>query len=54
MGIADELKESQNKLQNVSEQINALEQQKQGLLQELLRLDGEVRVLKRMNTKKKE
>lgn len=42
MNIEARLKESQSKIQELNNNLNALEQQKQELLQEMLRLDGEI------------
>jgi len=47
--IAEQLVDAQRRQQSVVAQVNALEQQKQLLLQEALRLDGEIRLLERMN-----
>ena len=47
--IKEQLKDAQKRLQEVVTQINGLEQQRQLLLQEALRLDGELRLLKRMD-----
>jgi len=49
MDIETELKQSQSKYQEIISRIQTLEQQKQQLMQEALRLDGEVRVLLRLN-----
>ena len=49
MDTKKELKETQAKQRELVEKVNQLEQEKQGILQELLRLDGEIRVLKRIN-----
>jgi len=45
MNIEQRLKETRTRLQGTAERLNKLEQEKQSLLQEMLRLDGEVRVL---------
>ena len=42
VNIEARLKESQSKIQELNNNLNALEQQKQELLQEMLRLDGEI------------
>ena len=47
--IKAQLEDAQKRQQEVVAQINALEQQRQLLLQEALRLDGELRLLKRMD-----
>ena len=47
--IKEQLKDAQKRQQEVVAQINALEQQKQLLLQEALRIDGEIRLLQRMD-----
>ena len=52
MDIQKELEESRRKRREVVDQLNQLEKQKQMLLQEALRLDGEVRVLGRLVEKK--
>ena len=49
MDTKQELKETQAKQRELVEKVNQLDQEKQELLQELLRLDGEIRVLKRIN-----
>lgn len=45
MTIKERLDKAQKSIQELSSKLNALEQDKQNLLQELLRLDGEIRVL---------
>jgi len=47
--IKAQLEDAQKRQQEVVAQINALDQQKQLLLREALRLDGELRLLKRMD-----
>ena len=47
--IKSQIEDAQKRQQEVVEQINALEQQRQLLLQEALRIDGELRVLRRMD-----
>ena len=49
MDIKAQLEDAQKRQQEVVAQINALDQQKQLLLREALRLDGELRLLKRMD-----
>ena len=49
VNIKEQLEDAQKRQQEVVAQINALEQQKQLLLREALRLDGELRLLKRMD-----
>jgi len=49
MNIKEQLKDAQKRQQEVVAQISTLEQQKQLLLREALRLDGELRLLKRMD-----
>ena len=49
MDIKAQLEDAQKRQQEVVAQISTLEQQKQLLLQEALRLDGELRLLKRMD-----
>ena len=48
-----QLKDAQKRQQEVVAQINALDQQKQLLLQEALRIDGEIRLLQRMDGEEK-
>ncbi len=48
MDIAKDLEQTKKKQQEIVAQINALEQQKQQLIPEALRLDGEVRLLQRL------
>ena len=45
MTIKERLDKAQKSIQELSNKLNALEQDKQDILQEILRLDGEVRVL---------
>ena len=47
--IKEQLADATKRQREVVAQINAIEQQKQLLLQEALRIDGELRLLKRMN-----
>ena len=47
--IKEQLADAQKRQKEVVAQINAIEQQKQLLLLEALRIDGELRLLKRMN-----
>ena len=49
MDIKAELEANRKKLQDITRQINALEQQKQTLLQEALQLQGEARLLARLD-----
>ena len=49
MDIKAELKANREKLQDIAREINQLEKQKQALLQEALRLDGEMRLLTRLD-----
>jgi len=51
MDIKKEMEETQKRLQEVMNEINKLEQKKQELLQEALRLDGEIRVYNKLNIK---
>ena len=53
MDIEAELKASSKKLQDIATEINQLDRQKQELLQELLRLEGEARLLERLKEDKK-
>ena len=48
MDIAKELQEAKTKQAQVVASINALEQQKQSLLQEALKLEGEIRILSKL------
>ena len=48
MDIAKELQETQKKQKEIVGRINQLEQEKQQLLQEALKLEGEIRVLQRL------
>jgi len=48
MDIEKELQEAKTKQQQVVARVNALEQERQQLLQEALRLDGEIRALTRL------
>ncbi len=52
MDITKELQEVKTKQAQIISRINTLEQEKQQLVQEVLRLEGEVRLLLRMNGKK--
>ena len=49
MNIKEELNRTIAKRQSVVDEISKLEMRKQELLQEALRLDGELRLLKRMD-----
>ena len=49
MDIKAQLEDAQKRQQEVVAQISTLEQQKQLLLQEALRIDGEIRLLQRMD-----
>ena len=46
--VKSQIEDTEKRQREVVAQINALEQQKQLLLQEALRIDGELRLLKRM------
>ena len=48
MDVEQELQQAINNRQKLVVQFNALEQEKQQLLQEILRLDGEVRILQKL------
>lgn len=48
MNIAEELEAAKKKQMELVSQINQLEQQKLMLLQEIFRLEGEIRVLERL------
>ena len=52
--IKEQLEDAQKRQQEVVAQISTLDQQRQLLLQEALRLDGELRLLKRMDGEKKQ
>ena len=45
MTIHERLTKAQESIQELSNKLNALEQDKQNTLQEILRLDGEIRIL---------
>lgn len=49
MDVTKELKEAKERRVQIVNQINQLKQQEQALLQEALRLDGEVRMLERLS-----
>lgn len=49
MDIKAELKANRKKLQDIAREINQLNRQRQALLQEALRLEGEQRVLSRLD-----
>ncbi len=49
MDYEQALEEAQAKQRELVEKVNQMEQEKQQILQELLRLDGEIRVLKRID-----
>jgi len=49
MDISKELTEAKRKRQEIVNQINESDRQKQQLIQEALRLDGEVRTLERLS-----
>jgi len=48
MEIKEQLADAKKRQQEVVAQINAIKQQEQALLQEALRIDGELRLLQRM------
>ena len=52
MDISKELEEAKKKQVEVVNEINALEQRKQSLIQEALKLEGEIRALTRLVNKK--
>lgn len=52
MDIKEELKRIRQKQEEIVTQVDQLEDQKQELLQELLKLDGEARLLKRLEAEK--
>lgn len=54
MDIAKELQDTKTKQAQIVDKINILEQQKQQLLQEALKLEGEIRLLKRLDGAKAE
>lgn len=54
MKLNEELQQTKAKQQDIVGQINLLDEQKQRLLQEVLRLDGEVRLLTRLNKDEEE
>lgn len=49
MNIKKHLEDAEKKQQKVIAQMRELESQKQALLQEALRIDGEIRLLKRLD-----
>lgn len=49
MDIKSELKEAGEKRAQLLQQLNQLKQQEQEVIQELLRIDGEVRLLQRLS-----
>ena len=49
MELKEELESTRKRQQDIVKQINQLEEQKQQLLQEVLRLDGEIRLLARLS-----
>ena len=51
--IKEQLKDAQKRQQEVVARINALDQQKQLLLQAALRIDEEIRLLQRMDGEEK-
>ena len=48
MNIKEQLEDAQKRQQEVVAQINALDQQKQLLLQEALKTEGEIRILRKL------
>ncbi len=48
LDIKEELQKAKDKRQEIILKINALKDEEQGLLQEALKLDGEVRALERL------
>jgi len=48
MDLEKELQSIQTKTQEAAKQLNAIEERKQGILQEILRLDGEARAIVRL------
>lgn len=49
MDIKERLAHSQAKMNDMQQRLNAIEQEKQELLQEILRLDGECRLLNELS-----
>jgi len=47
--IKQEIEDAKKRQQGIVAQINAIKQQEQQLLQEALKIEGEIRVLKRMD-----
>jgi len=47
--LKEELQAARDRMQDKIHQLQQLDDQKQELLQEILRLDGEIRVLSRLN-----
>jgi len=54
MDIAKELEETKQRQVEVVNRINALDQERQALLQEALKLEGEIRVLARLSKKEED
>jgi len=52
--LKEELQAARDRMQDKIHQLQQLDDQKQELLQELLRLDGEIRVLSRLNESEEE
>jgi hypothetical protein len=52
MDIKNRLKERQDALQNLVERINALAGEREQLVQEALRMEGEIRLLKKLEAEK--
>lgn len=52
MDIKTELERAVSERQKIVDQVNGLDTQRQLLLQEALRLDGEVRLLKKLQSEK--
>ena len=51
MDIKDRIKSNQQKITGIQQRLNQVETEKQELLQEALRLDGELRLLKELEEK---
>ena len=49
MDYEQALEEAQAKQRELAQKLNRLDQDRQEIIQELLRLDGEIRVLKKLN-----
>ena len=51
MNIPERIKQAEDKVKEMSTKFNSLEQEKQDILKEALRLEGELRILKELQEK---